>query len=191
MFATSSGARRFWSRRGIVLFGAALLIWAMAAPAGASLMKGERHCVVEAVGQQPDGRLITRSLGCYGSFSEAITVASGGSVKLAASTPGSAAFDDAGLAGVLSTFTLGIHYDGYYGSGSSITVTGSSCTGGWWNTPSWFDNRISSSYNGCTHLRHYDYPNRSGAWADTYGAGQTDNLWGFSNRTESVQYFGS
>ncbi len=88
-----------------------------------------------------------------------------------------------------STFTLGIHYDGYNGTGSSITVVGSSCSGGWWNTPSWFDNRISSSWNGCYRLRHYNKPNRGGMSGSTYGAGSVHNVpWWINNKAESVSY---
>lgn len=89
-------------------------------------------------------------------------------------------------------FRPGTHFDGYNGSGSSISVQGSSCTGGWWNTPSSWDNRISSSYNGCYRLAHFDSPNKSGDRYDTTGVGQTDNLSAaMSNRTESVAYYGS
>ncbi len=91
----------------------------------------------------------------------------------------------------VSSFTLGIHYDYSNGGGSSITVVGSSCTGGWWNTPSWFDNRESSSYNGCNRLKHWDYPNASGSYQSTWTVGQTDNLTYMSNRVESVSYHSS
>ena len=38
----------------------------------------------------------------------------------------------------MSTSTLGRHFDGFNGTGSSISVIGANCTGGWWNTgPTW------------------------------------------------------
>lgn len=87
-----------------------------------------------------------------------------------------------------ATFTLGIHYDYYNGAGTSKTVVGSSCSGGYWNTPSSFSNRISSSYNGCRTLVHYDDPGMGGSSATTVGAGQVHNLTWFNNRTESIRY---
>lgn len=92
---------------------------------------------------------------------------------------------------LLSSFTLGIHFDGYNGSGSSITVVGASCTGGWWNTGSAWANRISSSWNGCYRLKHHDEPNRVGASESTTGSGRVHNLSVLNNRAESVSYWGS
>lgn len=144
--------------------------------------RAESHCVVYIVGQAEDGKLTTSQPNCFDTKSAAAMAAAG---ALQSTTAGLDSFAFAG-----STFTLGIHYDGYNGSGSSITVVGSSCTGGYWNTPTWFDNRITSSYNGCARLRHYDKPGKSGTFTNTYGAGTTDNLaaW-MNNRTESVAYY--
>lgn len=99
--------------------------------------------------------------------------------------------DEGGVASVASTFTLGVHFDGFNGTGSSISVVGSDCSGGYWNTGTTWANRISSSWNGCYRLRHYDSPYATGAWQDTYGAGSTHNLSTLNNRAESVAYFGS
>ena len=65
---------------------------------------------------------------------------------------------------------------------------GSSCTGGWWNTPTAWDNRISSSYHGCAALRHYDLPGKVGQVQLTTGVGTIKNLTTLNNRTESVSY---
>lgn len=144
----------------------------------------DSHCVVHVIGQAEDGRLTMSDADCYATTTEAALAASG---TLQSTTTGIDAFAMAG-----STFILGIHYNGYNGAGSSITVVGSSCTGGYWNTPTWFDNRITSTYNGCGRLRHYDLPNKGGSYTNTYGAGTTDNLsaW-MNNRTESVSYHSS
>ena len=130
----------------------------------ASQSTEETHCVIEVIGEKAGGRFVTAPGGrfvtapggrfvtapevCLDTFSESISFASGGTVVLNISTPGSAALTNSGIASVLSAFTLGIHYDGYNGTGSSRTVVGSSCSGGWWNAGS-FSNRISSSYHGC------------------------------------------
>jgi hypothetical protein len=118
-----------------------------------------------------------------------MSAASGGEIALDDDAAGDVVFEDAEVATLATSYTLGIHYDGYNGTGGSITVAGSGCTGGYWNTPWWFDNRASSSYNGCPYLGHYDHPHLSGATYYTGGVGTTDNLGWFSNRTESVQYF--
>ena len=145
----------------------------------------ERHCVYFVLDQANDGEL-TMSEECFATFAESIATASGGAVQIAAgATPQS--FVNGGGAAAASS-TIGIHYDGYDGTGSSITVVGSSCSGGWWNTPWWFDNKTSSSYAGCYRLRHYDGPNLTGANYTTYGSGTTHNLYAFNNRTESVRY---
>jgi len=151
---------------------------------------GVDHCVADVVDQTSDGELVLGEARCFGTFSEALTEASGGAVSLALETPGSAVFTDDLVGKLAGSFTLGIHFDGYNGGGSSISISGSSCSGGYWNAVGWWGNRISSSWNGCYHLRHYDNPSKSGSSFNTYGGGQIDNIssW-FNNRTESVAYY--
>ncbi len=149
----------------------------------------EQHCVVQVVGERSNGRLVTADPSCFGTFAESMSFASSGTLTLAPDTSGEVMFSNEAVMAAASTFTLGIHYDGYNGTGSSITVVGSSCSGGWWNTPSWFDNRISSSWNGCYRLRHYNKPNRGGMSGSTYGAGSVHNVpWWINNKAESVSY---
>ena len=126
----------------------------------------ESHCVVVVIGQEESGELITTDPVCFG-------------------------IERLAQLQELSSFTLGTHYDGFNGTGSSINIIGSSCTGGYWNTPSAWDNRISSSYHGCAALRHYDLPNKGGSVQLTTGAGTIKNLSTLNNRTESVSYSAS
>jgi len=190
---TPAEARRPIRRRlALVVLAAALLTGSVAAmPRAAAGSPAELHCVVQVVDQSPEGELATELLGCSSTFAGAMALASGGSLELAPDTAGSVVFTDAAVAEAVLSFTLGIHYDGYNGSGSSVTVVGSGCTGGYWNTPSWFDNRISSSYHGCYRLVHYDNPDLGGMSKTTVGVGGTYNLTLFNNRTESVRYLGS
>lgn len=161
-------------------------------PVDGSPGAAESHCVVTTVGQQSDGELITTDMECFDRFAEAMVSASNGLLTLPWDASGSVLFTDSGVSAMASTFTLGIHFDGYSGSGSSITVVGSSCTGGYWNSPAWFDNKTSSSYNGCARLKHYNYANASGYLTATTGVGTTDNLtWSANNKTESVSYHSS
>jgi len=164
----------------------------LAEPLNRSSDAAESHCVVTTGGQQSDGELITTDMECFDTFPDAMASASNGSLLLPPDASGSVLFTDSGVSVMASTFTLGVHFDGYSGTGSSITVVGSSCTGGYWNTPAWFDNRISSSYNGCARLKHYNYANASGYLTATTGAGTTDNLpYSANNKTESVSYHSS
>ena len=158
------------SAAGLVLAAVAMATGAAAAD---EPQTEEQHCVITVVGQLASGEFVTAEPVCVASASRASVV------------------DDLTL-GTESTVTLGVHYDGLNGSGSSVTVVGSSCTGGYWNTSPTWDNRISSSFNGCARLRHYDLADKGGSWADTTGWGTTDNLPGWmDNRTESVAYLAS
>jgi hypothetical protein len=139
------------------------------------------HCVVYIVDQADGGELITTAPDCYETEAEAATARS--------SVPAHQQLSSGGGVAYSSTWTIGIHYNGFNGTGSSISVVGSSCTGGWWNTPSSWDNKISSSYNGCHRLKHHDRPNRGGSYQSTWGVGTTDNLSYMNNRTESVSYW--
>lgn len=145
----------------------------------------ESHCVAFVVGQRPDGELILSAPDC---FSDELSADVWAAYGLPASTSGTTTAESSGVYATSSTFTLGRHYDGYNGSGSSIRIVGSSCTGGYWNTSSSWDNRISSSYNGCSQLKHWDLPYKNGMAESTYGSGTTDNLSYMNNLTESVSY---
>ncbi len=168
-------------------------VLAAVAPASAdreaqSTSAGE-HCVAAVTSQRSDGELVLGRETCYSTFAEAMQDVTAGTVAVPKDLDVTDAMGDPFLVQLAARFTLGIHYDGYYGTGSSITIVGSSCTGGYWNASSWWKNRINSSYNGCYHLRHYDNPSKSGASFNTYGGGQIDNLSWFANRTESVAYY--
>jgi len=150
------------------------------------------HCMAKIVDQRSDGELVTEKPVCFATFSEAMSYASDGAVKLDADTPGSAVFEDEVVGPLADQFTLGIHFDLYGGYGLSIGIVGTICNGGYWNALGWWSNRVSSSFNGCHHLRHYDEASRVGSYFDTWTGGQIDNIatW-FNNRTESVAYLAS
>lgn len=163
----------------------ALLIFVIVAatsPQQADAVPRESHCVLVVLDQRLDGEFVMSSPVCFADEASADTwVASGGASTMAAVS------DSDGVV-ASSTFTLGKHFDGYSGSGSSIRIVGGECSGGWWNTSSWWDNRISSSYNGCARLTHWDNANKSGSAESTYGSGTTDNLTYMNNKAESVSY---
>lgn len=152
----------------------------------------ESHCVREVVDQKTGGELNLSGARCYGSFMLAAPDISGGEVELNPNATGRVLFDGGG-GGVEPG---GLHARDpsrwYIGSGTSISIVGSDCSGGWWNTGGSWANRISSSKNGCYRLTHHDYPNTSVASEDTVGAGVTHDLRSLMNdKTESVSYWSS
>ncbi|HZD22661.1 MAG TPA: hypothetical protein VE569_04575, partial [Acidimicrobiia bacterium] len=102
------------------------------------------HCVLFVVDQKPDGEFVMAGPDCFTDEQTAEWWAQ--TARFGISDSPSVFAETTGML-ASATFTLGRHYDGYNGSGSSIRIVGSSCTGGYWNTSSWWDNRISSSYN--------------------------------------------
>lgn len=144
---------------------------------------GDTHCVLVVLYQKADGELVMSKPTCFADEESAEMWAADGAGDLMLTDQGVPKTTTTS-----STFTLGRHYDGYSGTGSSIRIVGGDCTGGWWNTSSWWDNRISSSYNGCARLTHWDYPNKLGTSESTYGSGTTDNLSYMNNKAESVSY---
>lgn len=150
-------------------------------PPVGSIGAPEHHCVAFVLGEVPGGELILTEPECFSTYSQVLDrIGDAVEVGIDRSTESPAPE---------ATFTLGRHFDGTSGTGSSISIVGSSCTGGYWNTGTGWENKISSSYNGCARLRHFDYANAAGSYEDTVGAGQTDNLIGMNNKTESVAYY--
>ena len=175
------------SKRGMALVFALAMV-ATALPASGAPTK---HCVIEVIDQKPDGEMVMTRPTCFRSPADAVAYASDGTVSLKQGQSVHALVADGALRSMSGSFAIGIHYDGFNGTGSSVTVMGSTCTGGWWNTSASWDNRISSSYNGCQRLTHHDYPNKGGPSQSTSGAGTTDNLSSLNNRAESVSYWSS
>jgi hypothetical protein len=148
----------------------------------------ESHCVVFVVDQRADGELVLSQPECFSDETSADARSLAGHVSWFSSSTEATLESDGVLA---SSSVLGKHYEGLNGSGSSITIVGSSCTGGYWNTGSTWANRISSSYHGCQRLTHWDQPNKQGAKQSTYGVGTIKNLTTLNNKTKSVSYHSS
>jgi hypothetical protein len=186
------GGEMLSSRRSIAVVAivAAAMLASVGTAAGAE--PADEHCVVEVVDQLESGEFVLSDPVCFVTFAEAAWYASSGVVILESDTTPSDLTHMPVIAGVLSTFTLGVHYDGYSGGGSSISVVGSSCSGGYWNTPPAWDNRISSTWNGCPRIKHHDLPNKGGSYASTYGVGSVHNVPArLDNRAESISYWSS
>jgi hypothetical protein len=145
--------------------------WAALPPAGAAERGGpvgaaEEHCVLVVVDQAPDGELITADPVCR-------------------STRGGA-LERAGRGTLLADFPIGVHYDGAGFTGSSVTVVGSACTGGWLNLPGSWNDRIASTLNGCPTIRHFQHVYLTPPSVTTHLPG--GNLGSLSDEVSSIQY---
>lgn len=150
----------------LLLFGSVLV----AAPQ-ATAAPPEEHCAARVLAKRPSGELVLSPTVCRPSQTAALQ-AIGAVAKTGFSVQGS--------------FTIGTHFDGFSMTGSSITVVGDDCDGGWLNLSSSWDNRISSTMNGCYRIRHYDGDNLSGSSETLLGAG--GNLGSLNNKTNSIKY---
>lgn len=138
----------------------------------------ETHCVVHVVGQEKTGEYLLGDEECYTEFGVAMDAAG---LSDRASTPAQARTE---MAMLLST--LAVHFDGANWTGSSLTVSGVDCLGGYINLSATWDNRISSTFGGiCARIRHWSGTNASGIYQDTTNSG---NLSTLNNISSSIQY---
>lgn len=145
------------------------------------------HCVVHVTGRQPTGELRVSAARCYDSFAGAMRAEGvdewgpGAGERAAARSIG-------GEAGRLS-FTLATHFDrrGLDPSGGTTSTVGDSCSGGWLNASAAWNDRISSTSQGCPHVKHFSGANRTGSSHTTAGSGGNLSA-GLDNRTSSIQY---
>lgn len=156
----------------------AVSVAASTSVAAAAHRKIAEHCVVHVLGSGPDGEMMLSDPSCYATFDQAM------------SAEGVDAWgtDAASRAGgvAAATFTIGTHFDGAGYTGASMSVVGSNCAGGWLNVSAAWDNRISSTLNGCPRIRHYSGANLTGSYQQTFSPG--GNLTTLNNLTTSIQY---
>ena len=83
---------------------------------------------------------------------------------------------------------IGKHYKSTNYGGSSITIVGTTCSGGvWWPTGSWNNNIESSKhYCGSSATRFYDSSSCSGSGKSIYG--QRTTLGWMNNKASCVRY---
>jgi hypothetical protein len=144
---------------GVLAIGALLPL----TPAGAA--PAEQHCAARVIDKRASGELVLGPTVCRATREAALVAVSNGSK---------------------STWTIGTHYDGFSFGGSSFSVVGSNCSGGWLNLDGSWDNRVSSTVNGCNRVIHYDGDNLTGTAQTTSGSG--GNLTYLNNMANSVQY---
>lgn len=167
--------------------------WLLASAIGASAPSGwapeaapavdhdERHCVVEVVDER-DGVLVTGPERCHDTFAEASADAAGSvvGVPTEAEQPSDAA--------VANNNTIGVHFTEVSFSGSSITIVGTTCSGGVWRPSGSWDDNIASSYHHCGSrpTQFYDASSCAGTPHNIYGAAAS--LHGMNDRTSCVRY---
>jgi hypothetical protein len=128
----------------------------------------EEHCVVRVIGKAANGELRTTEPVCS-------TTRAGARQRA-----------DRELGVLDSDWAIGIHFDGPAYTGSSFTVVGADCTGGWLNLNSSWINRVSSTMHGCPRIRHFDGYNLVTPAETTLAPG--GNLLTNNNKTNSIQY---
>ena len=163
--------RRTWMKvAGIGLVAATAM--GPATTVGAAPKAAEEHCVLVVLGKEASGRLRKEPMQCAATPAEARA--------LAAPEAGAGATD-------LADWAIGTHYDGAGFTGSSVTVWGADCTGGWLNLPSDWNDRISSTLHGCPRIKHHLHVGLSGSSQTTASPG--GNLGStLNNETSSIQY---
>jgi hypothetical protein len=151
------------------LSGAAVAAVTMVTPtAGGSepraALTKEQHCVVRVIDKAADGELRTTAPVCSATRADAMRQ----------------------LGTEATDWPIGIHFDGPAYTGSSFTVVGADCTGGWLNLNAAWINRVSSTMNGCPRIRHFDGYNLVTPSETTLYPGA--NLLSLNNKTNSIQY---
>lgn len=176
--STSPTRRR---RRALALMLATTLALSAVVSVGtASAAKTTEHCLARVVGKSESGELKLSTPVCYATYAEVLSHVGGGA---AAQRAGGGATTMSG-----GTFIIGTHYDGAWYTGSSFSVEGSDCYGGYLNLSGWWANRVSSTANGCPTIWHYYWPDLGGSSEATTGGG--GNLSTLNNLSESIQYSG-
>jgi hypothetical protein len=119
------------------------------------------HCTLAITGLNKDGSYRTGELEC----TKGPAVARGGFSAL--------------------TTYIAVHYDGANLTGSTLSIEGGSCGGGWLNFPAAWQDRIESTSSVCT-VRHYRDLGLSGPHNTTWSPG--GNLTTLANAASSASY---
>jgi hypothetical protein len=142
----------------------AVLIGAVSALTGSSAAVADtaaahktQHCSMTVLDENVDGSLRTTPIVC-------------GPVAISATA---------------SDPVLAIHYTGFNWTGSTLTIYGGVCGGGWLNLPGGWVNAIASTRSWCT-TTHYEGMSLTGAYVTTFGPG--GNLGSLAYAVDSVVY---
>jgi hypothetical protein len=172
-------------KRFLITVGAALTLISVPVPASAAAQTEKVNCVITVTGIDKNGNFIHEPMKCYSSFGESLNAIG---LKVSATvTPQS--IDIKAVAA--ASGVIGVHYDAANGLGSSLTVNGSNCIGGGLNVPLSWNDRISSTLNGCPTIQHFENTNYAGGSFFSYGSGSLTAMTGsfMDNRTSAIKYY--
>jgi hypothetical protein len=153
--------RRLLSSLALVACVSTVLVATGGGVAGARPDVRAAHCSVTVVGENPDGSLRTTPVQC----------------GLA---------DPFAAGALLTSSTLAIHYTGYNWTGSTLTILGGVCGGGWLNLPSGWVDAIASTRSVC-NTSHYSGYALTGTSETTFNPG--GNLTYLAYGSASVRYY--
>ena len=158
----------------------AALTWIGPVSASAAVLESSpQHCVVDVTAVASDGAFEVSAPTCYSELAaamEEVGLGTGIDTSL-----------EVVAAVTLASTTIGVHYDGANFTGSSLTISGSNCLGGYLNLAATWDNRISSTIsNFCGRIRHWTGYNTTGSFQDTVPSGNLSSP--VNNAASSIQY---
>lgn len=140
---------------------------------------GGPHCVASITGLTPEGRYLLDQPVCYPTLDEALA-ASGPP----AGAPESTLERRSGMSA--ASVTLATHFAALSLTGASISISGTTCGGGYVNLSSSWVNRISSTLNNCPSVVFFAGVDKGGA-AEVTTAG-SHNLGSLNDLSQSVSY---
>jgi hypothetical protein len=180
MNTTSSLAKRL-----LITAGATLALISVPVPVSAAAQTSNVNCVITVIGIDENGTFETEPMRCYSTFGESLR-SIGAKVSVDATPQSINIKAVAAASGV-----IGVHYDASNGTGASLTVNGSNCIGGGLNVPLSWNDRISSTLNGCPTVQHFENTNYAGASFSSYGVGSITSMSGayMDNRTSAIKYY--
>jgi hypothetical protein len=170
--------------RAAVLLASVIALGSILVPAASvSASTAYTQCFVKVIGTDANGNFITTPMQCYATYADLLR--SQGAVNVSDGvTPATV------TKAVLDTDSiLATHYDGQYWSGSSFSVEGTTCGGGGLNLPASWNDRISSTANGCNDVVHYANANYGGTSYNCTGDGCLTMPANIDNQTSSIKYF--
>ena len=140
---------------------------------GSTESAANTHCVVQVLGVQDSGEYILTEPTCVSGGDQAradlylAMGASGESINVTLAASGS----DVRVTELAAAVEiLGVHFDAWGYGGSTFSVVGSNCLGGYLNLSSSWINKVSSTDNVlCTRIKHHDNYNTGGSYQSTWG----------------------
>lgn len=175
-------------KRFLIAASATLVAVAMPLPASAAIETSKNHCLLTVIGKDANNTFHTAPERCFKTFEEVLKAAGQADVQ-AGVTPLTLRLKAS--AQLATSSIIGVHYDAANATGASLTVNGSTCVGGGLNVPLNWNDRISSTLNGCGTIQHFENTNYQNASFTTYGSGGWTSFTGayLNNRTSSIKYF--